>query len=185
VVAILGMLASILMPSVHRGLILARIARVRCDLKHLGIALESYATCHGRYPPDRLYCITARRDLYHGLPPELCQTRCLDRPLEDLFAPGRTYRYSACGPGYVNDTPALIRCQVPQRFPLPGGPLKTYMRNHEAPARWIVWSVGPCGPPEQFVDVLQFNPYDPAGWYPRDQDGIIVHYCDGNNVCFP
>ena len=185
VVAVLGLLVSILTPSIHRALILARIVRVRNDLKHIGIAIENYAVHHDDYPPDRLYCITAKRELYHGLPPELWERQYLDGPLEDLFAAGRTYRYSACGPGYVNDSPALIRCQVPTSFPLPGGPLKTYCRNHEAPVRWMVWSVGPRGPLPTFEDVMQFNPYDPAQWYPRDRDGIVLHYCDGSNLHFP
>jgi prepilin-type N-terminal cleavage/methylation domain-containing protein len=185
VVAILGVLGSILLPSLGRGMILARVGRVRSDLKHIGIAIESYATDHNRYPPDRQYCLTAKRDLYHTLPPELWENRYLDRPLEDLFAPGRTYRYSASGPGYVNDTPALIRCQVPEGFPLPGGRLKTYCRSQGAPVTWLVWSVGPRGPLPSFEDVLRFNAYDPAGWYPRDRDGIVVHYCDGSNLHFP
>ena len=185
VTAILGLLASILLPSLHRGVILARVVRVRGDLKHIGIAIENYAIHHDYYPPDRLYCITAKRDLYHGLPPELWEMRYLGQPMEDLFAPGRTYRYSACGPGYVNDSPTLIRCQAPENFPLPGGPLKTYCRNHEAPARWIAWSVGPRGPLPNFEDVMQFNAYNPAEWYPRDRNGIVVHYCDGSNFHFP
>lgn len=185
VVAIIGLLISILSPSLHRAVILARIVRVRNDLKHVGIALEAYATDQNAYPPDRLYCITAKRHLYHSLPAELWECGHLDRPLEDLFAPGRNYRYSACGRGYVNDTPALIRCEIPEGFPLPGGPLRTYCRNDQSPARWIAWSVGPRGPPETFQDVMQFNPYDPAGWYPRDRNGIVVHYCDGSGLYFP
>ena len=185
VVAIIGLLGSLLLPSIGRAIVLTRIARVRDDLKHIGIAIENYATCQNGYPPDRQYCVTAKRDLYHALPPELWEGHYLDRPLEDLFAPGLTYRYSACGPGYVNDTPALIRCRVPASFPLPGGDLRTYCRNHLAPVKWIVWSVGPRGVPPSFEDVMRSNAYDPAGWYPRDRDGIVVHYCDGSNLYFP
>ncbi|MCD6304619.1 MAG: prepilin-type N-terminal cleavage/methylation domain-containing protein [Planctomycetes bacterium] len=184
-IAVIAVLATILLPSLDRALLLARVARVRSDLKHIGIAVEAYATSYNRYPPDRLYCITAKRHLYHCLPPELWKSGCLDGPLEDLFHPGRTYRYSACGPGYVNDSPSLIRCQVPENFPLPGGRLVTYCRNERAPVKWIAWSVGPRGPLRSFTDVLEFNPYDPAGWYPRDRSGIVVHYCDGGELHFP
>jgi len=185
VVAILGLLVSILVPSLQQAVILAKVARVRSDLKHIGIALENYVMHQHRYPPDRLYCITAKRDLYHCLPPELWHAGYLDRPMEDLFAPGQTYRYSACGPGYVNDSPSLIRCLVPESFPVPGGRLKAYCRNAESPVRWIAWSVGPRRSSPSFEDVLLFNSCDPKCWYPRDRHGIVVHYCDGSNLHFP
>lgn len=185
VLAILGTLISLLAPSVHRALILGKITRVRHELKHIGFAIENYQGEKNEYPPARQYCITSKRDLYHGLPQELWEGHYLDLALEDLFASGRTYRYTACGPGYVNDSPALIRCRAPETFPLPGGKMKTYSRSIDAPAKWIVWSVGPRGPLLSFEDVMGFNAYDPDGWYPRDPDGIVVHYSDGNNLLFP
>ncbi len=185
VVAILSLLISMLVPSVHRAMLMARVARVRSDLKHIGSAIEVYATNQGRYPPDRAYCVSAKRHLYHALPPELTETRCLDRSLEDLFAPGRTYRYAAPGPGYVNDTPATFRALVPANFPEPGGKLTPFASPYDAPVSWITWSVGPRGPLASFVDVMQFNPYDPAQWFPRNDDGIVVHYSDGRHTHMP
>ena len=180
-IGIIGILAALLLPDVYRAYLTARVTQVRSDLRQIDLALHNYwLHFEETYPPTRLYCDTDKRHLHRCLPEELWTRDFLDCPLYDPFNPGETYRYMAVGPGYVNGNPTPISLLVPETFPQPAGPLVREGNPRTSPVKWIAWSVGPDGPPDDFTAVLQFNPADPAGWYPRDPRGIICRYHDGN-----
>jgi len=179
-IAIIGTLAALVLPAVFGAQLTARVTQVRSDLRQIDLALHDYWLHFEAYPPTRLYCNTDKRDQHRCLPEELWQTGFLGTPLYDPFSPGRTYRYTAVGPGYVNGNPTPISMQVPDTFPEPGGTLVREGEAHNAPVRWIAWSVGPNGTPHDFAELLRLHPADPAGWYPRDPRGLIVRYHDGN-----
>jgi prepilin-type N-terminal cleavage/methylation domain-containing protein len=185
VIAILGTLAAMLMPAVAGAYMTARITSVHSDLRQIDLAIHNYWLHYAAYPPPRTYCTAGKRHLYHCLPPELWECRFLDGPLEDPFNPGQTYRYAAVGPGYANDSPCQGLLVVPDTFPEPGGKVRVWREPHDSPVHWIAWSVGPNGPPADFVQTMQFNPLDPANWYPRAPRGIICRYHDGKASVAP
>ncbi len=179
-IAIIGTLAALMLPAVFGAQLTARVTQVRSDLRQIDLALHNYWLHFEAYPPTRLYCNTDTRDRHRCLPEELWEFGFLDTPLYDPFSRGQTYRYTAIGPGYVNGNPTPISMQVPDTFPQPGGTMVREGEAHNAPVKWIGWSVGPNGTPHDFAELLQLHPADPAGWYPHDPRGIIVRYHDGN-----
>jgi len=184
-IAIIGILVAMLLPAVSGAYMTARVTSVRSDLRQIEIAVHNYWLHFETYPPARLYCDTDKRHLHYCLPEELWKNDFLDGPLYDSFDPKETYRYAAVGPGYVNDSPTPIFLRVPDTFPAPGGDLETHRKPRNSPVRWIAWSVGPTGQPRTFIERVQFNPADPANWYPRDPRGIICRYHDGNQAVSP
>jgi len=179
VMAIMGVLAALLVPAVSGAYLTARVTRIRSDLRQIDLAVHDYWLHFEAYPPSRTYCIAGKRHLYHCLPWELWECHFLDEPLYDPFDPDRTYRFAAVGPGFCNDSPTQAVLTVPDTFPEPGGDMRMYGDPRKSPVRWIAWSAGPNGPPANFIQTMQFNPADPAAWYPRAPRGIVCRYHTG------
>jgi len=183
-IAVVATLVGLLVPAAQYALLTAKITQVRSDLHAIQLALQQYAMKFGTLPPTRQYCLTSKRDLHHCLPPELVESGCLDVAPPDPFSNGQTYRYKAVGWGYVNDSPTPIALYVPGNFPKTDGDITRYGNPetdpHEAPVRWLVWSVGPGGG-KDFVDLLGFKPENPKNWYPHDPEGIICRYWTGGD----
>ncbi len=179
-IAIIGILAALVLPAVFGAQLTARVTQVRSDLRQIDLALHDYWLHFDAYPPARMYCNTDKRPLHHCLPEELWRYDFLGGPMYDRFNTGRTYRYTAVGPAFVNDSPTQALLAIPDTFPEPGGEVEIHRDPQTSPIRWMAWSVGPNGPQEDFIKVMQFNPADPAGWYPRDPRGIVVRYHDGH-----
>ena len=113
VLAIIGVLASLLLPSLARGKEAAKVARVRAELYGIGLALTMYAADNaGEIPPVRVNCNTSLRSDWCELPVELAKEDYLphgppgqDADLQDVFNPGHTYKYAAPGPQLLNGSP--------------------------------------------------------------------------------
>lgn len=184
-IAIIGTLTALLLPAVAGAYLTARVTAVQSDLRQIELAIHDYWIDFNAYPPARVYCLASKRHLYYALPKELEELGFLTEPLEDPFSPGQAYRYTAVGPGTCNDSPTTIMLLVPETFPEPGGKVRVCRDANRSPIRWMAWSVGPNGPPQDFIKQMQFNPADPAGWYPRDGRGIICRYHDGKQTVSP
>jgi len=184
-IAIVGTLAAMLLPAVAGTYLTARVTEVQSDLRQIELAIHDYWIDYNTYPPARIYCLANKRHLYYALPKELEEQGYLTDPPEDPFNPGQAYRYTAVGPGFCNDSPTTIMLLVPETFPQPGGKVRICREAAHSPIRWMAWSVGPNGPPQDFIKQLQFNPADPAGWYPRNSRGIICRYFDGKQAVVP
>ncbi len=187
-VAIVLTMAALLMPALSHAVLHARLTQVRHDLCQVRTALWHYGLDHEAFPPTRTYCLTAKRHLDCALPPELWELGYLDHPVEDVFNPGQTYRYTALGPVSFNDSPpsGVHRYSVPAHFPQPGGAIRSFGPNDEtAPLRAVLWSAGPGGPPVEVCYSLDgVRPENPAHWYPAKPNGILCHYFDGKDWRF-
>ncbi len=162
VTAIIALLVSILLPSLSRARMQARIVRVHSDLRQIMIALDAYAMySRDKLPPTRFACGTG---INFQLPIELARDRFLARnasaipqaAMQDEFDNDRTYEYVAPGPIYHNgtffdapDKPWKPRAQVsvPDDFPTSRSDAGRYYHNYasetRSPVTYAVWSVGP------------------------------------------
>jgi len=180
VISIVGLLIALLVPAVSGALITAKVTQAKSDLRQISIAIQQYYLAHEALPAARKYCLTEKRDQYLALPSELVQQGYLDVLPPDAFDAGRTYRYSAVGPGFVNDSPTTIKFTLRETFPESGGAWVKYSQAALCPVKCVVWSVGPRGTPD-FEIVLGFNPLDPANWHPEDPRGIVCRYFTGKD----
>jgi len=162
VAAIVALLVAILVPSLRLARRSARVVRVHGDLRQITFALDAYAMNHrDQLPPTRQVCGS---EVIHELPHELATQRYLPRSpdkiqrsfMEDLFDPGRTYRYKAPGPVWQNGTlfddpdsswRPRSKVWVPSDFPLCRVDECRYYANRTneppSPVAYAVWSVGP------------------------------------------
>jgi prepilin-type N-terminal cleavage/methylation domain-containing protein len=187
VLAIVATLAVLLAPAMNHALLYARITQARHDLRQVQMALWNYYLNHQALPPTRKYCLTAKRHLDYGLPPELWEGHYLDGPLYDVFSPEQTYRYSAIGPYSFNDSPpgGVLRYYVPADFPRSSGQIAGHIDVAKAPVRCVVWSAGPGGPPYQVCYSLDgVRAENPVWWYPERANGLLCYYWDGSDWHF-
>jgi prepilin-type N-terminal cleavage/methylation domain-containing protein len=205
VVSVIALLIAILLPSLQRARMQARIVRVHADLHQICVALESYMMDNrNRVPPTRCGCGT---DVNFQLPVELAVSRYLPKKsasipqadFPDFFDPTRTYRYRAPGPLWLNgsffDAPnprAFI--WVPDDFPRcqsDEGQYE-YARNDDPPSAvtFAVWSIGPDARCRKFprvdgsddVDATRF-PLPRRYWLKNSGDtGLITHFRDRHGV---
>ncbi|MBN1488907.1 MAG: prepilin-type N-terminal cleavage/methylation domain-containing protein [Phycisphaerae bacterium] len=202
VVAILALLIAILLPSLSMARLQAKLVRVRSDLYQITLALEAYAITEdpkrtsgagnastkapSPYPPAFSFCSGAGQEVenYHGLPKELITSRTLTTLPEDVFNPGRTYKYTTPGwtPHGNLGAPTRITIKLPKGWPAYAAedePLEVerYREVRDSPVKWAVWSVGPCGA-KPFSESAMLNiPFSKKTWYRRGSgprgDGII------------
>lgn len=180
VIGISGVLITLLVPALQAAMVMAKVTQAESDLRLISIALHQYYLRYQVMPPARKYCLTEKRDQFLALPQELLKEKLLDVFPPDAFDAGRTYRYTAIGPGFINDSPITIKFVLPQAFPQVGGALVKYTQPDRCPVKCIVWSVGPAGTPD-FEILLGFNPVDPANWYPANPRGIVCRYFTGKD----
>jgi prepilin-type N-terminal cleavage/methylation domain-containing protein len=181
VIAIIGILASLVLPALARATEKAKVVRVRAELHGLGLALEMYAEDHGR-PPVRVNCNTDMAAHWCQFPVELARLRYLpsgNRPgmsanMEDLFNPGHTYKYAAPGPQLLNDSPAGdFSVWVPDDFPSCASTNGSYHSKPESsPLRWVVWSMGPR--PDSARSQHQRAPLSADSWYQGTGGGGVL-----------
>ncbi len=153
VIAIIGLLASLLLPSLARSKEAARVTRVRAELYGIGLALDMYATDNdGHIPPVRVNCNTDLRSDWCELPVELANQRYLphgykgglEADLEDVFNPQHTYKYAAPGPQLLNGRPtANYALWAPTNLATMSGGGQYFTDAKLSPIRWVVWSLGP------------------------------------------
>ena len=211
VVAIIGLMMGILLPSLGRARMQARIVRAHSDLRQVTIALDAYAMySRDKLPPTRFGCGTS---VNYQLPIELARERFLARAagaipqaaMQDEFDPANTYKYLAPGPIYHNGTffdapskPWKPRAQVwvPDDFPTSRSEGGRYYRNltgePRSPVAYAVWSVGPDPRSPKFprqpgsdaIDESTF-PAPKRLWLMRAGDtGLITHIRAGNGSTY-
>jgi len=182
VVAVIAIIAGILFPVLTRAKLQAKVARVHVELKQVGAAIQMYSDDWDGSPPlASESCDSVNVDDYLELPPPLYDY-IGTRRYYDLFNPGRTYKYIAPGPGYVNGMLSRIKIYVPTDYPRSEEECTARRKPEDSPIKWAVWSVGPSGG----GDLFQFHDYPdhryPVSkqvWYPYYEDGVIVRLSDG------
>ncbi len=189
VVAILSLLLSMLLPSLWRARMLARIATAHAELRGVTLALHLYRQdSDGKLPPTRFSC--SSRTAYE-LPIELAEY--LPRgsksgveivEMHDPFAGGETYKYRAVGPAIMNESTVLENASklwVPDDFPYGDGRAGRYSDDPQtSPVRYAVWSMGPDRNSPKF-DVPGRLPVPRQYWLNDASDtGVIVHLEDSS-----
>ncbi len=191
VIAIIVMLVSILLPSLNRAKLLAKMAKAKAELRGVDSSLHVYYIDHECYPPVRVDCNADMRGHEYQLPVELAQGGYLPQgnslqtmvAVEDPFSPDHTYKYNAPGPLVVNNAfhEKGNDLWLPDNFPQDPGDDLTKARGEGTlyndpklcPVRWVIWSVGPGGPDSPKA-ASQRCPTSSRTWYdPSDKQGII------------
>ncbi|MCX7872474.1 MAG: prepilin-type N-terminal cleavage/methylation domain-containing protein [Verrucomicrobiae bacterium] len=184
VTAIIGILASLLLPALSRAKEKARVIKVHAELYGIGLALEMYAMDNlDRLPPVRVNCNSDLSSHWCQLPVELSRDGYLPKSskggreanLEDIFNPGHTYKYAAPGPQYLNGEPCgNYSIWIPDSYPdLNGATGKYYDNPKTSPIRWAVWSMGPR--PTSKKSQSTRAPISKQTWYMKNGDsGVIV-----------
>ena len=211
VVGIMALLVAILLPSLSRARIRARVVQVHSDLRQVTTALDSYMLCHrDKLPPTRQSCGS---NILYQLPIELADQKYLPHSpdalkrsfLADVFNPGQTYRYRAPGPVWQNgtlwdqpDRPWAPRSQiwVPDDFPNcrseSGQYYKLLPGEGKCPVNYAVWSTGPDPQSPKFpripdTDQVDENrlPLPRSCWLERTGDtGVITHFRSASGLLF-
>lgn len=183
VVAIVGALASLLLPALSRAREKAKAARVHGELYCVGFALEMYSDEHaGELPPVRVNCNTDLSSHWCQFPDELVLKGYLGRGskpgmaanMEDVFNPGHTYKYASPGPQLLNDAPGgHFKVWAPDDFPASvTNSGRYYSTRAESPVRWVIWSVGPRPNSPRTMD--PHAPVAGSSWYRRAGEGGVI-----------
>ena len=183
VVAIMGVLASLLLPGLSRAKEKAKVAKVHGELYGVGLALEMYAEDHeGQLPPVRVDCNTDLSSHWCQFPIELAREGYMPRSekpglsanMEDVFNPGHTYKYATPGPYLLNDSPAGdFKLWVPDDFPASSAQSGAYFSSRkDSPVRWVLWSMGPR--PVSAASQDARAPVASRSWYRRAGGGGII-----------
>ena len=181
-VAIIGLLASLLLPSLIRAKETAKVARIHAELYGIGLALEMYsADRENQLPPVRVNCNSDLATHWCELPVELATQGYLpagrqggrEADLEDLFNRDHTYKYAAPGPQLLNGRPAgNYALWVPTNAPTMSGGGEYFSDPKDSPVRWVVWSLGPR--PSSKKSQGTYAPLSANTWYRHAGDGGVV-----------
>ena len=177
VIAVIGVLASLLLPALSGALVRAKVAKAHTELHQIGLALVMYQEDHRLPPPARTFCAGRMQQIddYNALPDELVDCGYLARPLADPFNRPHSYKYVAPGFGWANGDPTILPVWVPDGFPAEQGRDRPHFDPRTSPVKWAIWSVGPGKPPSVFESDSSHCPVPEREWYPHRRDGIIVH----------
>ncbi|MBP8303420.1 MAG: type II secretion system protein [Phycisphaerae bacterium] len=188
VTALITLLMGILLPTLGRARIQAKVLAVHAELRDIGLALEAYAMDNrGLYPPTRVDCMLGSH--FYPLPAELAESRYLPPPnpttflsagIEDRFNAGYTYKYRSTGTLIYNRTTVLkegASLWVPDGFPhgdTQDGRL--YTSPGRSPVSWVLFSLGPGFDQAEELRLKRLNyPVPKATWFdPRTKKGVIV-----------
>ncbi len=135
-VAVLGVLMSILLPSLGKARLKTKVVKVHAELRGICTALESYYNQYSDYPLAQSYCAGQSHSMeqYFELPAELFEGRFLTGRTEtsdrheyyrfrDPFDPnGHSYKYLKPGTAWGNNHQLTrYRVWVPSAFPADTG----------------------------------------------------------------
>lgn len=185
VVAILALLVSMLLPSLSRSKLIARIVMTHSDLRTITMSLRLYREESRQYlPPTRFSC--SSRTAYE-LPVELQNYLPSGKrdeidivAMRDPFSPGDLYRFRAVGPAIVNESTIMENessLWVPAGFPNenPDLPGKYYKDPKLSPVLYAVWSTGPVVDSPKY-DIPGRLPIPRKFWLMSAGDtGVITH----------
>jgi prepilin-type N-terminal cleavage/methylation domain-containing protein len=186
VITIIAMLLAILMPSLAKARLQAKIVVANAELSDIALALEAYAMDNeNKFPPTRASCNTDALEYWWSLPQELVESGYMPggksrevtySKVEDKFNPGFTYKYVAVGKRYdYIGTPIKPDqyLQIADGFPdKETATYKSYNDPKLSPVTWVIFSLGPKFD-EQNVG-LECFPTSKQYWYsPKTGSGII------------
>jgi prepilin-type N-terminal cleavage/methylation domain-containing protein len=192
VVAILGLLIGLVVPSLSRAKLLARVAKAKLELAGVATALMTYSGEQKALPPSRTYCEYGPPGKVHDwaeLPRELAKRYYPPGPpgttmtlnAVDPFNPGRTYKYLHPGKGYHNNAGTYTTIWVPENFPngdMSSG--KDYSNDKDSPVSFVLFSLGTFGDIGYWNALGRHQPCDTQDWYSGNNKGIIVRACMAN-----
>lgn len=204
VIAIIALLMGILLPSLSRARLQAKIVAVNAELRQIGLALECYYFDNEKYPPTREDCHTGvLEDHLYQLPKELAEGGYLPATnpkdvmatiMEDRFNRGHTYKYRAVGE-CIRDRDIVSkwiksRLWVPDGFPGISNAEEEkgqwYSESRQSPVKWVLFSLGPDFDEQWIRDALGNRyPVPKEIWYnPQQKRGLLVrlHLKNGNEV---
>jgi len=185
VISIIVLLLAMLMPSLARARLRAKIVVVNAELSDIGLALEAYAFENlGNYPPTRMDCNPDARPHMYALPMELVENGYMPgaktgdiiySKVEDKFNPGFAYKYIAVGRKlYYTGGMTIQRLGIPDGFPDREG--KTYKWHKDpktSPVTWVLFSLGPKFDENNWSQ--DCFPVSKEFWYsPKTKSGIIT-----------
>jgi len=153
VAAIIALLVSVLVPSLARARLQAKVVKVRAELYQIALGLETYHQTWKDFPWASSFCYGggAVGEAYNRLPPEL-DHHYIGSLGEDLFNPGQKYKYARYV-GWNNGTPdSSITMWLPKYFPYdhPDSDPSDDVRQSKfkaGPVEYALWSIGPGGDP--------------------------------------
>jgi prepilin-type N-terminal cleavage/methylation domain-containing protein len=197
VIAIIGILASMLLPSIARANEKAKWAKVRGELHCVGLALQMYSDDNdGKLPPVRVNCNSDMMTHWCEFPVELATQGYLPRGnkpgmaanMEDVFNPGHTYKYAAPGPCLLNGSPnGNYSLWVPDDYPTCNSTNgQYYSKPKDSPVRWVIWSLGPQPNSPESQD--NYAPIASRSWYRHTgRGGVIPRMANRNDmqITFP
>ncbi len=155
VVSIIAVLLAILIPSLSKARLQARVLVVNYELSQIGLAIEMYEMNNKDWPLVRPDCGYGADYLY-SLPPELIKGGYLPghkdgivlaNDIEDKFYKKHAYRYLAVGPTlnmYGKATSLKMNLRIPAAFPSNAqSELIDCDDRKTSPIKWVVFSLGP------------------------------------------
>ena len=187
VIAVIALLLAILIPSLSKARLQAKIIVVNAELGNIALALEAYAMDHeNKYPPTRASCNSDAREYWWALPQELVKSGYMPggksgtvtySKVEDKFNPGYAYKYVAVGPRYdYIGTPIKPdqSLQIADGFPdKETTKYNLYKDPKTSPVTWVIFSLGPKYDEQNAV--LDGFPVSKQYWYtPKTGSGIIT-----------
>jgi prepilin-type N-terminal cleavage/methylation domain-containing protein len=189
VVAITALLLGIMLPSLSKARLAARVVKAHADLRSIDQALLMYQQEHrDDLPPTRFSCSSGAT---FPLPVELGEGRYLQVEvpegeqqtlLQDVFnpIPDQSYKYRLPGPAWVNTTTYMANGSwlwIPDDAPACQSTAGDWFNNREAAAvQYAAWSVGPDDGLPPAIEVNK-HPLPQAAWYGnRNASGVITHY---------
>lgn len=157
VIAIMALLLAVLMPSLRKARLQAKVLTVNAELHNIGLALEAYGMDNGnKFPPTRADCAPDVAGHWCALPRELANSRYLPggkisrskqivfSDVEDKFNKGFAYKYIAPGPLIFYDGAVETQSlEVPAGFPEKEGKCISYNDPKISPVTWVIFSLGP------------------------------------------
>jgi prepilin-type N-terminal cleavage/methylation domain-containing protein len=195
VVAIIALVLGILLPTMGRARLQAKLLAVNAELRDISLALKAYSFDHdGAFPPTRVDCMVGEH--FYQLPPELADggympaaspETFMSAGVEDRFNRGYTYKYRSVGPLIYNRTTIVEAgacLWVPDGFPdneQEEG--VTYSDRKTSPVAWVLYSQGPRFDLERMRGLRY--PVPQATWYDRKTgEGIVarLHLTGGREI---
>jgi prepilin-type N-terminal cleavage/methylation domain-containing protein len=209
VLAIIGLLMAILLPSLSRAREQARITAINAELRQISLALGLYFEDHEKFPPTQADCAggTLTAHLYQ-LPrvlstarylPSRADTEAMSTIMEDRYNRGRTYKYRGVGEVIkdrdIIDKWTQARLWIPDGFPsrssLDSGqgawyPNESCARVSASPVAWTIFSLGPKFSDEWLEEKSGIDGRYPVPrelWYSREgHRGFVVRMQLRNGV---
>lgn len=187
VTAIIALLLAVLLPSLSKARLQAKIVVVNAELADIGLGLEAYAFDNfGRYPPTRVDCNPEARPYLYALPQELVRGGYMAggktgsvtySKTEDKFNPGIPYKYIAVGQRYdYSGSPTIQYLWIADGYPCSTSKTyRSYKDPKTSPVTWAVFSVGPKFDENNLARIDKGFPVDKEYWYSaKSHSGIIT-----------